>query len=184
MKYIQGKCPLFLLAMVFLGAQRLPAQNPIATELRKQWDASRKQLVQIAEAMPESKFAYRATPEVRSFGEIILHVAGENMTWMETTAGLPKPGVNERFEHLKTRAEILRALSDHFDYGAKVLADMNDAKALESIPFGRRGPTPRWVIVMQAVGHNKEHYGNLVTYVRLNNMVPPSSADRPPTPGA
>jgi len=134
-------------------------------------------MVQIAEAMPSDKFQFQPTPEVRGFGAIIAHLAGENMTWMETVAGVAKPGPAERFEQLKTRPEILGALSDCYEYGAKVLASLTDQKAMETIPFpfGRR-QGPRWVMVMQAIGHSKEHYGNLVTYLRLNNIVPPSTA--------
>lgn len=162
--------------VLWAGVQTAPVQDSVAEHLREQWEASRQQMVGIAEAMPGNQFNYAPTPEVRSFGEILVHVAGENMTWMEMVAGVANPGVNERFENLKTRPEILKALSDYFDYGAKVLADLTDGEAMESVPFGRRGPKPRWLIVVQTIGHSKEHYGNLVTYQRLNGIVPPSTA--------
>ena len=175
MKGIVAKSVILVVGALSIGAQLSSGQNPIVEQLRSQWEASRKQMVQIAEAMPGDKFQYQATPEVRGFGAIIGHLAGENMTWMETVAGVAKPGPAGRFGQLKTRPEILAALSDSYEYGTKVLASLTDQKALETIPFGR-GQRPRWVIVMQAIGHSKEHYGNLVTYLRLNNIVPPSTA--------
>lgn len=132
-------------------------------------------MVAIAEAMPADKFHYKATPEVRSFGEIVAHVAGEGMRELESAAGVAQPGPAERFDSLNNRAEILRVLSEFFDYGTMVLADMTDQQALELVTVRGR-PSPRWLIVMQTIGHNKEHYGNLVTYLRLNGIVPPASA--------
>ena len=142
--------------------------------LRAEWEAERKEFGDIAAAMPADKFNYRATPEVRTFGEIVVHVVDDNTAFIEAVAGA-QPGAEDRFKNLKTRPEILKALTDYFDYGTKVLADLTDQKAMESIPYGRRGNLPRWRLVMQAIGHTKEHYGNLVTYIRLNGLVPPAS---------
>jgi uncharacterized damage-inducible protein DinB len=173
MKHTQGRFGfLFLLAV---GAQPLSAQSSIAEQLREQWTSSRRQLVAIAEAMPADKYSYQPTPEVRSFGEILAHVAGEGLMEIEAVGGVAQPGSPERFSSLRGRAEILRALSEYFDYGLTVLARMTDQQALESVTIRGR-QSPRWLLVMQTIGHNKEHYGNLVTYLRLNGIVPPASA--------
>ena len=174
-----GRVAVVLAAILAAGAQWLPAQSSVAEQLRLQWTASRRQIVAIAEAMPESKFQFKATPEVRSFGEIVAHIPGQGMTWMETVAGVAQPEAAERYDALQDRADILKVLSEYFDYGSKALAAMTDQQALEVVPFGRR-QVPRWVIVMQAIGHNKEHYGNLVTYMRLTGIVPPSTAAAAP----
>ena len=166
------------LSWVALGLAALPvsaAEGEFVEQLKAQWESSRRQLVRIAEAMPQDKYDFRATPEVRTFREIIVHVAGENMSGMEIVGGVAKPGENDRFEHLTVRPDVLKALSDYFDYGAKVLDGMTDQEAMETV-IRRNRSMPRWVIVMQAIGHCKEHYGNLVTYLRLNGLVPPSSA--------
>ena len=176
MKGIVAKFVILVVGVLSIGAQIGSAQNPIVEQLRSQWEASRKQMVQVAEAMPADKFQFQPTPEVRGYGSIITHLAGENMTFMETVAGGAKPGPAERFEQLKTRPEILKALADSYEYGAKALAGLTDQKAMEAIPFFGGRQVPRWVIVMQAIGHSKEHYGNLVTYLRLNKIVPPSTA--------
>ncbi len=166
---------LFLAAVVWAAVPMKAAEGGLVEQLQSQWEASRRQMVRIAEAMPGNKVDYRPTPEVRSFAEIVVHLAGENMNWMETVEGAPKAGTDNRFEHLTTRPEILKALSDYYDYGAKVLADLTDQQAMESVPYFRGELPPRWVIVVDAIGHSKEHYGNLVTYLRLNSIVPPSS---------
>ena len=146
--------------------------------LRSEWEAERKEFGDIATAMPADKLNFRATPEVRTFAEIIVHVLDDNMNFLEAVAGA-KLHAEDRYANLKTRQEILKALNDYHEYGAKILADMTDQKAMESVPYGRRGDLPRWRLVMTAIGHAKEHYGNLVTYMRLNGLVPPSTAAAP-----
>lgn len=115
--------------ILFVTAQAAWAQDTVAEQLRAQWESSRRQMVHIADAMPPEKFDFRPTPEVRSFREIVAHFAGEGMTWMEMLAGkMPESAeqfeqLNQRFGGLETKADILKALSDSYDYGAKVLAD-------------------------------------------------------------
>jgi uncharacterized damage-inducible protein DinB len=162
-----------LMTSMLMAGTELSAQSAIAEELRQEWADSRRQLVAIAEAMPADKYGYKPTPEVRSFGEILTHVAGEGRMEMEIVGGA-QAGSSERYESLRDRAEIVRALSEFFDHGTTVLANMTDQQALGMVTL-RRNQSPRWLVVMGVIGHNKEHYGNLVTYLRLNNIVPPSS---------
>lgn len=173
MNHGRGVFAFLLIAMLAAAAQPLAAQDSMAEILRQQWAASRSKMVAIAEAMPADKYNYRPTPEVRSFGEILAHVAGESITEMELVGGA-KPGEMNRYESLKSRDQIVRALSDSYDYGTKVLAKLTDQQAMEDVPYHRR-QSPRWLVVMGDIGHTKEHYGNLVTYLRLNGIVPPSS---------
>ncbi len=178
MKHGMRKVFLFLAAAA-LAAVPASAAEGFVEELKAQWESSRRQIVAIAEAVPQDKYDFRATPEVRTFREIILHLAGENLSRMEAVGGVAEPGEYTRFDHLTARPDVLKALSDYFDYGTKVLAGMTDQEAMETV-MRRNRPAPRWVVVMQTIGHSKEHYGNLVTYLRLNDMVPPSSQPRPP----
>ena len=172
MTHREGKFCLGLLLIV-LGPHRLAAQNPVVTELRKEWGRARQQFMAVAEAMPEDKYEYRPTPKVRTFREILIHVLGENMSWMESVAGVPKPGAADRYDKLKTRAELLKALSAYLDYGTKVMDGMTDQKIMESVPF-RDGRSLRLAIVLQAIGHTYRNFGHLDTYVRSNNIIPRS----------
>lgn len=121
--------------------------------------------------MPADKYSYRPTPEVRSFGEIINHISGEGRMELEAVGGA-QPGDPDRYMSLKDRTEVVRALSEFFDYGTSVLANMTDQQVLEPVTLRER-QSPRWAVVVGAIGHNKEHYGNLVTYLRLNGITPP-----------
>lgn len=144
--------------------------------LKTQWENTRNLVVGIAEIIPEDKYDFRPTPEVRSFREQLQHLIAENYMFMGFVAGDP-PQDASRFNNLKTRAEILQGLKESYEYGAKVLAGLNEQKAMETITF-RNNQTARWVPVLSNIVDNMDHYGNLVVYVRLNGLVPPRTAAR------
>lgn len=166
--------------VLYLAGSLAAAENPVVEQLREQWEIAHKQIIQAAEAMPIDQFQYQPSPKMRRFGEIIAHLAGENMTWMELVAGV-HPGSVTRFDHLRSRQQILQALREHYDYGAKVLAALSDKTAMGTISFGPKR-SPRWLIAVQAITHVNEHYGNLVVYLRLNAIVPPSTERFPKLP--
>ena len=175
-------CFVLVVAMALTAAQSQAADNQVVGPLRTQWENTKNLIVGMAEAIPEAKYDYKPTPEVRSFREQLVHLAGENHTYMGTAAG-DKPMDRAAFEGLKSREEIIQALKDSYDNGTKFLATLTDEKALEAIPF-RNGQMPRWAIIMANLMDNMDHYGNLVVYVRLNGMVPPRTASRAAAPAA
>jgi len=155
-------------------SQAVPAA-PIVEQLREKWEATRNQIATAAEAVPEDKYDFKATPEVRSFRELLIHLVSENYLFMGMVSG--ETHDRERFNSLTSRDEILQALTESYDYGAGVLAGLSDADAVATVDF-RGAPEPRWVVVIRNLKDNHEHYGNLVTYLRLNGIVPPRTAAR------
>ncbi|MBI4463875.1 MAG: DinB family protein [Acidobacteria bacterium] len=171
----RGKAWLLLVGLL-LGGVRIAAADPILEQLQKQWEATRNQITRLTEAIPEDKYDYKPTPEVRSFREQLQHLVGENYMFMGFVAGEQQDA--SRLANLKTRAELLKALSESYDYGAKVLAGLNDQKLMEVVTFMRGQQATRLFVVISNMKDNHEHYGNLVTYLRLNGIVPPRTADR------
>ena len=141
------------------------------------WDSVRTLVLGIADSMPEDKYDFKPTPAVRTFREILVHLIGEHYTFFSRVSG-DNLGSNVRFDTLKSRAEILKALRESYDYGAGVWAGLTEEKALEMVA-GRGGqPTQRWAAILGVIQDNMNHYGNLVVYLRLNGIVPPRSASR------
>ena len=159
------------------GTQARAQESTLLGPLKAQWENIRTQVVRTAEAVPEDKYAFKPTPEVRSFLDLFIHIAEENYFFMGFVTG-DRSGDPNRFKNLKTRAEIVKALNESYDYGAKALAGLNDQKAMEMVPMmgGRQGP--RWSAALANIADNMDHYGNLVVYMRLNGIVPPSTAAR------
>lgn len=123
-----------------------------------------------AQQMPEDKYSYRPTDEVRSFGEIVGHVANAGYLFCAPVKGEQAPQ-KPNAEKLGSKAEIVAALQDAFAYcdGAYQVSDAD-----APLQFFGQQHTKLSVLAFN-MGHSFEHYGNLVTYMRLNGMVPPSS---------
>lgn len=155
---------------------KFPATS-FLTPTKATWESTRGLVLGIAEAIPEEKYDFRPTPAVRSFREILLHLTAENYSFFSRVSG-ESLGGPERFSNLKTRAEILKALRDSYDYGAKVWEGLTEERALEMVA-GRGGQqVQRWSAILGVIQDNMNHYGNLVVYLRLNGIVPPRSASR------
>ena len=141
------------------------------------WDSTRTLVLGLADSVPEDKYDFKATPAVRTFREILIHLIGENYTFFGRVSG-DSLGGNARFDTLKSRAEVMQALRESYDYGARVWAGLTEEKALEMVA-GRGGQqVQRWAAILGVIQDNMNHYGNLVVYLRLNGIVPPRSAAR------
>jgi uncharacterized damage-inducible protein DinB len=151
--------------------------DPISQSVRQAWDDAKGNLQQSAELMPEADFAFKPTDQVRTFGQILAHVAGANYVFCSASRGEKSPFSEDHFEKAaKTKAEISKAFNDsvaYCDAAYKALTDKNAAESV-TMPFGM-GSRPRVSALIGNTGHLQEHYGNLVTYFRIKGMVPPSS---------
>jgi uncharacterized damage-inducible protein DinB len=123
--------------------------------------------------MPEENYSFKATDDVRSFGQLVGHVADAQYAFCSAVLGEknPAPGV----EKGKTsKAELVTALQDAFAYCDKAYDGMTDAHAADTVKFFGRDTTKLAVLSFNSA-HTDEHYGNVVTYMRLKKLVPPSS---------
>jgi uncharacterized damage-inducible protein DinB len=151
--------------------------NPISDGIRSQWNSAKRNLQQSSEIMPEGSYDYRPVDGVRNFGEILAHTAGANYGFCAAAKGEKPPFAEDHFEKTaKTRAAIMKATADSIAYCDAAFTALTDASAAQQVapPFGE-GQTARAAVLISEIGHVNEHYGNLVTYFRINGIVPPSS---------
>lgn len=161
-------------------ASAQPPANPVTAGARAQFRAVEDFIVRAAEKVPEDLYAFRATPEVRTLGQLFGHVADGFMSMCSTAQGEKPPRIG--FEKsLTSKADLVKALTDGAQYCESVFDRMNDVRGIETVPF-YFGQTPRVSVLYFATTHAYEHYGNIVTYMRLKNLVPPSSEGAKPSP--
>ena len=166
--------------MMLLGATTLSAQTPATTDsgytatVRARWNAVKRNVAASAEKMPEANYAYKPTSAVRSFGELIGHLANEHYLLCSPLKGEKNPKAGVDFEKTAAKADLVKALNDSNAYcDAAYAAAKDDPKTVA--PFSAtQQDTPFRVMVLN-VTHDSEHYGNIVTYLRLKGIVPPSS---------
>jgi uncharacterized damage-inducible protein DinB len=165
------------------AAQEKPAvtaENPLTSWNKIAYARVRGILVRSAEKMPEENYGFKPVDTVRSYGQIIGHLADAQYLFCSLALGEKGPGLD--IEHTKTsKADLVAALNTAFAYCDKAYDSMTDASAVQTIKlFGNDAPRMSALIVNNM--HNMEHYGNLVTYMRIKGIVPPSSEQPPASP--
>jgi hypothetical protein len=161
-------CGLMMAAGIGVVAQA-PKQPPTPAQgITANFTSVNRRVLEMAKDFPEAQYGYRPNPDVRTFGEVIVHVLsgnvyaakvgrGETATWDDVDAKL-----------YKNKTEIVAALQKSID---------ESTAALKAIPPEQFAKTlAPWLAVIE---HSAEHYGQLVVYYRLNRLVPPESRPKP-----
>lgn len=159
-------------------AQNAPSANPLSDALRSQWKSVRTYYLKSADEMPEENYGFKPAETVRSFGEIIAHVAGANYLICSAAKGEKSPhGENEFVTSATTREAIIKAAKESVAYCDAAFDAATDTtlSKLVASPFSANGKLPLGAVLVDNIGHVNEHYGNLVTYLRIKGLVPPSS---------
>jgi uncharacterized damage-inducible protein DinB len=160
---------------MFAAPAMAQAQNPLMTSIKAQHDQTKGYILKTAEVVPENLYSFKATPDVRSIAQLLGHIAdATNSICGNAGGGKAAPLGAEK--SMTTKAQLTKALQDAFAVCDKVIAGMTDQQAMETTKFFIGGQSTRGMIIAFNTSHNMEHYGNLVTYMRLNKIVPPSSA--------
>ncbi len=155
--------------------------NPLSSGQKFVYGIVKTNLIKAAEKMPEEAYASKPTPDVRSFGQLMGHVADANYGFCSAVGG-KKPPASGIEKSKTTKADLVQALKDSFSFCDEVYDGMTDADAATTVKFFGQN-APKLSILSFHTAHADEHYGNAVTYMRLKGVVPPSS-ERQPAPAA
>lgn len=149
------------------------AANPLSAHNRFVYKAMQGILLRSAELMPEESYGFRPTDTVRTFGQLIGHEADAQYIFCSAVLGEPSP--RPRVEQTRTsKADLIAGLKDAFAYCDRAYDGMSDASGIQMVKF-RGGDTPKLSLLGVNLIHTVLHYGNLATYLRMKNIVPPSS---------
>jgi len=150
--------------------------NPISASEKGFYTLVSGEVVAAAEKMPEENYSFKPTPEVRSFGQLVGHEADAQYFFCATAAGEPNP--MKSIEKTKTsKADLVAALKDAVAYCTKVYTSMTDAQGSQMVKM-MNFDVAKLTVLSVNTAHTDEHYGNMVTYLRLKGIVPPSSEKR------
>ena len=169
--------PLSLLGQDKPQAPAAAPANPITQSERGLYSVVIGSVVKAAEKMPEENYSFKPTPDVRSFGQLVGHVADANYMFCSQAAGEANP--MKDIEKTKTsKADLVAAIKGAVAYCNKTYDSMTDAKGSEMIKlFGFN--LAKLSLYSLNTAHSDEHYGNMVTYLRLKGIVPPTSESQP-----
>jgi len=178
-------CLLIIPAAAQTG-QKDSSADPLSSSLRNLYKGTRNDIARAAEKMPEQFYGLRPGPqmEVRTYGQVVGHLANFNYMWCAQAKGEKNPNEGNDFEKLTSKADLVKAINGALNYCDGVYAALTDASGMQMIEVTQENGKQQRVLrisqLMLNVFHNNEHYGNIVTYLRIKSIVPPSSEPAPP----
>ena len=172
----KGLCFLFAVlapapVAIFAQGSTAPA-NPISDSEKRVYAMLSSVVIAAAEKMPEESYSFKPTPEVRSFGQLVGHLADANYFFCSTAAGETKSSDVEKSKTKK--ADLVAALKEAVAYCNKTYAAMTDAQGSQMTKM-MNFDMAKLTVLAGNFAHNYEHYGNMVTYMRIRGIVPPTS---------
>ena len=155
-----------------------PVANPISSTVKSQLSRFNKNMVAAAESMPPDKYAFKPTPEMNTFGHIVMHIAQSNNFLCAKIAGTEAP--DAKLADTDGKEKLVAALKASFDYCGTALANVDDSNlGAPLLLFGNRPSSRGQALVALSDGWN-DHYGAQAVYLRLNGILPPTAQPQPP----
>lgn len=165
-----------ILVLAAAGVANLCAQNnPFTDDARQTYALIKPNLLRAAQKMPEEFYSFRTVPEVRTFGEMIAHVADGQLRMCAVVKG---EQVTASASSKKSKADLIAALQASFDYCDPIYASITDAEASAKVRWARWDMSKLGLLSWN-IEHDNEMYGIIGAFLRIKGIVPPSS-DRAP----
>lgn len=173
-------CRLFVAVLVVaVVPSSLSAQTPapsLAKELAATFQRAATEMLDVAEAMPAEKYGYKPTPEMSTFADQLVHVAAIAQRFVDSAKGTKTEAPHHA---AMAKPELISLLKTTFQSAHEMITPLTDAQLLEPMkfPFGDRTVT-RATFWQGPLYQIRNHHGQLVVYLRMNGIVPPTTARR------
>jgi uncharacterized damage-inducible protein DinB len=176
---------------LILMAPSLAAQSPAPAQprppqtypafLQAQYASLKRNIIGSADKMPAEHFSFKPVPEVMTYAGLLGHIVDVQYGYCGAVKGGANPAAGKALDTLTDKAALVTAVKDAFAYCDDAFAALTNENALEMVTIGT-APNQRQVAranqLTMVISHGNEHYGNLVTYMRIHGIVPPSSTPR------
>jgi uncharacterized damage-inducible protein DinB len=168
---LNSACTLALVATVLTGFGVCAQENPFSTETKQDYESIKTTVLRAADEMPEGEYSFRPVPEVRNYGELLMHIADVQFILCGLAKGEQKQG---RTLANSSKAAVAAYLKSSFEYCDNVYSSMSDLEAAAKVKFLSRELTKLGVLNYNNA-HDNEMYGTVAAYLRLKGLVPPST---------
>lgn len=164
------------LAIAVTGGGTMRAQDsPLSADVKRDYKNVRDYFIRAAEKMPEADYAFKPSPDVRSFGQQVAHVADDQYNLCAPAKGETRKAAYTDIEsRLSKKEDLVAALKEAFAYCDGAYDVLTDASGAGIVKFGNTDRT-RFAMLNWNLWHTWEHYGNVVVYLRMKGIIPPSS---------
>lgn len=175
-KFLRRAVAITGIGLVSIGPTSLWAQgDSLSADVKRDYKSIRDYFIRAAEKMPEENYGFKPSPDVRSFGQQVAHVADDQYNLCAPAKGETRKAAYTQIEDtLSKKTELIAALKDAFAYCDGAYNALTDATGVETVKWGKTGRT-RFAMLNWNLWHTWEHYGNIVVYLRMKGLVPPTS---------
>ncbi len=150
-----------------------PVANPVSGFVKAGVARYQKNMVAAAEAMPAEKYSFKPSPEMNSFGHLVMHIAQSNNTFCAKISGQAAP--EAKIAESDPKDKLVAMMKDSFAFCSTALANVDDSKLGEQLMlFGNR-PISRGGALVALGGSWTDHYATEAIYLRLNGILPPTA---------
>jgi len=161
-------------AAIACGCAFAQNDNLVRTDVEASYTRIKNNILKAADKVSEADYAFKATPEVRPFGQLLGHVADSNLRTCSTINGAAKTG---DASPKTAKADIVAALKDSFAECDKAFDALTDPGGPQTITVVRAQISKQGAL-WRMVSHDNEMYGTMSVYMRLKGLVPPSTEGR------
>ncbi len=172
---MNNNCIVKIAATLFTAVALHAQGNPFSADARQTYALIKDSLLKAADKMPAEHYAFRTVPQVRSYGEMIAHVADAQVRMCGTVKGEP---TSANAASKTSKVDLVAALKASFDYCDQVYDSMTDAAGASKVTWARWEMTKLGLLNWN-ISHDNEMYGIMGAYLRIKGLVPPSSEGRP-----
>jgi uncharacterized damage-inducible protein DinB len=154
---------------------KIVTADPVAS-LVADWTRARDYTKEYLDAMPEEVYSFKPTPDIRSFAEQMIHLAGGNFSFISTATGIANPYQGKdpaKMEELKTKAGLTKFVMESYDFAINAAKSRDLKKDDEPIKLFGRFDTTRGGAWSKAFEHQTHHRGQTTIYLRLKGVTPP-----------
>jgi len=163
------------LCLFLLSGFHSPQRATVA-QMTTDWERAKTFTKEYLDAMPDDGYAFKPTPEIRSFADMMLHLTDANYGFAAAASGKASPvsGSLEKTMTDKSKAAVTKAVMDSYDFVLAGLKGMNETQMGESVKVFGRYDLTREVALMKAFEHQTHHRGQTTVYLRLKGVKPPN----------
>ncbi|WP_449438404.1 DinB family protein [Pedobacter steynii] len=164
-----------VIALCLIAGSQLVKAQVTVTDMVKEWERSKAYTQEYLDAMPESGYALKPTPEMRSFAEQVLHLSDANYGFTSAATGTKSPFGQGELEKIsdKSKANVTKLVLGSYDFVIENIKKMTEAQLDETTKlFGRFDMTKRMALA-KAFEHQAHHRGQTTVYLRLAGVKPP-----------
>jgi uncharacterized damage-inducible protein DinB len=155
-----------------------PVANPVTTVVKSQLTRYAKNMVAAAQSMPPDKYTFKPTPEMNSFGHLVMHIVESNNLLCSKLSGAAAR--EAKLVESDGKEKLVSALQASFEFCSTALANVDDSKLGEQIIFFGNRPASRAAGFIGLSNGWNDHYGAEAIYLRLNGILPPTAQPAKP----